>query len=465
MKRSLRRMLYVATVVSLLVLAGTGSRAMAHPLGNFTINHFLGIHVTQDTLHITYVVDMAEIPAFTEIRQIGVPLAPDVLRRYSSGTCSTLADGLILTLDGETLELDFLSSNASTPPGDSGVPTLRVRCGFQTGVGAGTLVIRDSNHSDRIGWREMVATSEVVPITTDLPSVSPSSQLSAYPDDSLTSVPDVREATVVIGQGSVITSRESPPAPVIALGSLVRIESLGWQEGLVAVGAALALGTGHALAPGHGKTVVAAYLVGSRGSARQAITLALATAVSHTIGVAILGVIAATAAMAFEPAMIYPYLSAVAGLVVLGIGVRLAWHQLRVRHHTHSHQHEHDHDEDHDHNHGSPLLSWRAVAALGLSGGLVPSASAVILLLGAVHIGQAWFGVLLVGAFGIGMSVALVASGLLAVFAQRWGWKLLGRPSSPSQLWRWVPRLAAGAVITLGFVMTVTALTDIPTIG
>lgn len=457
----IRRILLIAGMSALLVLAGANHRAGAHPLGNFTINHHVGIHLAGSVLSLDYVLDMAEIPAFAELREIGASNDPDAMVGYASPACDELSGGLRLALDGKAIELDLISASASTPPGNSGVPTLRVECGFRAMIGGGTLVVENTNHEDRIGWREMVATSEDLPITTDLPPVSPSARLTSYPTQGLASVPDVRKAVIEIGHGTVVTSSEPAPAPVTALGSLVQAESLGLGSALAATAAALALGAGHALAPGHGKTVVAAYLVGSRGSVRQAVVLALTTAISHTIGVAVLGVIAATATVTFEPAVIYPYLSVIAGLVVLGIGARLWWHLLQgVRRH-----HDHESHHGHDHSHPSSTLGWRSVAALGLSGGLVPSASAVVLLLGAIGLGQAWFGVILVAAFGVGMSLALVGSGLLAVLAQRWGWRVFaGRPSRTS-LVRWVPRVAAGAVVVLGAIMTIRAFGDISIIG
>ncbi len=432
------------------------SVALAHPLGNFTINHYVGIHITEDQLNLEYVVDMAEIPAFSAIRGIDADDST-ALDRYAFEACTEYAAGLTVSLDGERLDLEHSGSQAATPPGNAGVPTLRVACSYRTEVGPGTLMVFNANFEDRIGWREMVATSQGVAISTDLPSGSSSARLTAYPEDQLASPPDVRQATVVIGHGTVTESTAATPAPVTALGSLVQVESLGLGTSLIAIGAALALGTGHALAPGHGKTVVAAYLVGSRGTARQAIVLALATALSHTLGVAVLGVIAATATVTFEPAIVYPYLSTVAGLVVFGIGARLMWRLIRRTSHHHDHGHEHPHPP--------PTLGWKAVAALGLSGGLVPSASAVVLLLGAIHIGQAWFGIVLVAAFGIGMSVALVGSGLLAVLAQRMGWKLLNPRRSSGRLALWIPRAAAGAVVALGAAMTVSAFANLPIVG
>ena len=194
----------------------------------------------------------------------------------------------------------------------------------------------------------------------------------------------------------------------------------------------------------------------------QAVLLAGTTAVSHTLGVAVLGMIVATAASSFDPARLYPYLSALAGVVVLAIGARLLWMALRRGRRDH---HEHDH-EHHDHPHPHPRpLGWRSVAALGLSGGLVPSASAVVLLLGAVHVGRAWFGVLLIAGFGIGM--ARCPGWVGATRRRRPSLRMEGVPASAT-IWSSAPLgsgTAAVIVLALGAVMTIAAVGSIPTVG
>lgn len=476
--------------------------ALGHPLGNFTINHHVALAVENDSLEVDYVVDMAEIPAFTEISHLdsdGNGIASDSERQiYAADRCPELGVGLQLRLDGDALELEIVEADAITQQGQNDVPTLRIDCGFVTPIGAGELTIVNNNFPERIGWSEIIVSSAIAPITTELPAESRSAYLTNYPQGDLEEASDVRSGSMTIGSGSTVAGAA---APIVALSAAFDSEDTGFLAGLIAVGAALALGATHALAPGHGKTIVAAYLVGTRGTPRQAYILAGATAISHTAGVAVLGVIGATASLAFEPTMFYPYLSTVAGVVILVVGGRLLWLALNRRGHGHSHDHEHggnthhrgehsgddggghqhshddgghepshaehSHDREHDHAHPGagrekPELGWKSVAALGLSGGLVPSASAVVLLLGAVQLGRAWFGVLLVTAFGIGMATALVGSGLLAVAAHRFGWKWFAGKRPESMLWRWVPITAASAVVILGLVLTINAIGDLP---
>ncbi len=472
------RFLFVLAILMIPVVAS------AHPLGNFTISHHVALAVKDDSVDVNYLVDIAEIPAFVEIDGLDIDgdgtASESELAAYATSSCPELGHGLNLRLDDEILDLTTTASEATTRPGQNEVPTLFVECSFTAAVGVGVLTVDNMNFPERIGWAEIIVSSESVPITTDLAADSQSAYLTSYPQGDLAAAPDIRTGSVIIGQG---TSVAGAAAPFVALSSAFEPENTGFVAGLLALGAALALGATHALAPGHGKTIVAAYLVGTRGTPRQAFVLAGSTAISHTVGVAILGVMAATASVAFEPTVFYPYLATIAGVVILVVGARLLWLALHRRGHGHSHDHEHDHAHGHDHGEhgdgghthshdeththetggdGQPELGWKAVAALGFSGGLVPSASAVVLLLGAIQLGRAWFGVMLVAAFGIGMASALVGSGLLAVAAHRYGWKWFAGRRPQSNLWRWVPVTAASAVVLLGLVLTANAVGDLP---
>jgi ABC-type nickel/cobalt efflux system permease component RcnA len=182
---------------------------------------------------------------------------------------------------------------------------------------------------------------------------------------------------------------------------------------LLSVLAAMALGAPHALSPGHGKTVMAAYLVGSRGTVRQAVGLGLTVTVSHTIGVLVLGGVSLSAAAVIPPERLYPILGLVSGAIVVAIGAWLVLGRIRAiraeraadHSHLHPHDHEHAHEHDHDHHeedgwhsHGGlrhthvpprdRSLGWRGLFGLGLAGGMVPSVSALILLLGSIAAGR-----------------------------------------------------------------------------
>ena len=185
-----------------------------------------------------------------------------------------------------------------------------------------------------------------------------------------------------------------------AFTALVGERSLSPGFALVALLLAVGLGAAHALAPGHGKTVMAAYLVGLRGTLRQAATIGATVTLTHTAGVLLLGLVLTTSgAVASE--RVYPWLGLGSGLLLAGVGIGLLVRARPGHGHGHPHPHEHpdpDHPHPHDHDHtgavpgaGRPL-GWRGLVALGLAGGLVPSPSAVVVLLGGIALGQAWFG-------------------------------------------------------------------------
>jgi ABC-type nickel/cobalt efflux system permease component RcnA len=266
--------------------------------------------------------------------------------------------------------------------------------------------------------------------------------------------------------------------PIVVLASLV---------------VAFGLGALHALSPGHGKTVMAAYLVGTRGSTRHAVGLGLAVTVSHTIGVLVLGLISLSFAAVIPVERLYPILGVASGTIVIAIGSwlivqrvldvrrtrRIAaeherQHAVGLEHeHVHEHLHaEHEHVERDAaagwHSHGgirhthlpssSKQLSWRGLVALGLAGGMVPSVSALILLLGSFSLGRPAFGVVLTVAFGLGMAVVLVGVGVALVRASSLVERFAGVRVGAS-VGRWLPAATAVVVVTAGALMTVQALT------
>src|SRR5207245_488249 len=169
------------------------------------------------------------------------------------------------------------------------------------------------------------------------------------------------------------------------------------------------LGAFHALTPGHGKTVMAAYLVGTRRTHRQALFLALSVALSHTAGVLGLAVLTLAGSAVLAPERAYPYLSTASGAVVVALG---AWMVATRFRHAHAHRHAHEHERP------TTALGWRSLATLGLAGGLVPSASALVLLLGAISLHRSELGLVLVVAFGVGMAAVLVGVGQALVGAR-----------------------------------------------
>jgi nickel/cobalt exporter len=248
----------------------------------------------------------------------------------------------------------------------------------------------------------------------------------------------------------------------------------------VAIGIAFALGAAHALTPGHGKTIVAAYLVGSRGTLKHAAFLGGMVTLTHTITVFLLGLATLFLFQYVVPQKVTQVLGAISGLSIVAIGGWMLYKRLRGAGHTHSHDHDHDHDHSHSHDHvhdhhhhdhphqhthshthshgpGGHThmpdeISWSGLAALGASGGLVPCESALVLLLSAIALRRVGLGLVLLVSFSLGLALVLMGIGVLVIYAKN----LLpgGGNSSGNPFFRWMPVASAAVVMVLGMLMT-----------
>jgi ABC-type nickel/cobalt efflux system permease component RcnA len=247
---------------------------------------------------------------------------------------------------------------------------------------------------------------------------------------------------------------------------------------LAACLAAIGWGAAHALTPGHGKAIVGAYLVGSRGTTGHALYLGLTVTATHTIGVFTLGLIALLASRHVLAEQLFPWLAAVSGVIVIALGVsmlvkraRLLFHPRmlhqrphRVGHHhdphDHNHQnHPHDHGEHHGHSHLPPgadgaAVTVRSLLGLGISGGLLPCPSALVLLLTAMSLQRTGFGLLLLIAFSLGLAGVLTGVGLLFLK----GSQLLQASPRVAAMSRYIPAVSAVVILILGVGITVEAV-------
>jgi ABC-type nickel/cobalt efflux system permease component RcnA len=240
---------------------------------------------------------------------------------------------------------------------------------------------------------------------------------------------------------------------------------------LVSVVVAAGLGAFHALEPGHGKTVVAAYLVGSRGTAWDALLLGLIVTASHTAGVYLLGAVTLYASRYLVPEHLYPWLGVVSGFTIASLGFLLFLRRYAGRTDPHSHadhhHHRHDprnhddgttHDPSHVHghtHHGAEAVSPRELVALGVTGGIVPCPAALVVLLSAVSLNRVGFGLLLIVAFSVGLAAVLIAIGLLTVYARRFMSRFHGEGRL---ITRWLPLSSAGVITFLGVAIAMQAL-------
>jgi nickel/cobalt transporter (NicO) family protein len=466
-----RRGAVLAALATILLVAGA-TGAAAHPLGNFTVNTYSGLRVGPDRLAVDYVLDMAEIPTFQARQAIDTDhdgrVAGPEANRWRDQECPRLASGLRATLDGRRVPLAVTGSALRFPKGVGGLETLRLECALAAPLPAGrALAYADTNLEGRVGWREITAVGDRTTLeAADVPLTSVSARLTRYPSDQLGSPLDQRSASLRFHAGGppapatggpagdAPTSRGGVDRATAAFTALVGERSRSSRFALVAILLAVVLGGAHALAPGHGKTVMAAYLVGLRGTLRQALTIGATVTVTHTAGVLLLGlVLSTTRAVASE--RVYPWLGLASGLLLAAVGVGLLA-RARTGHphgHDHPHGHGHHHPHDHDHHHAAgPPLGRRGLVALGLAGGLVPSPSAVVVLLGGIAIGRAWFGVALVLAYGLGMAATLTGVGLLLARLRTRMDRRLRLPggSLPARLGRLLPAVTASVIVLVG---------------
>jgi ABC-type nickel/cobalt efflux system permease component RcnA len=203
------------------------------------------------------------------------------------------------------------------------------------------------------------------------------------------------------------------------------------------------------LSPGHGKTIVTAYLVGQRGTARHAALLGLIVTATHTVGVFALGLVTLLLSRFVVPDQLYPWLNLATGLLVVGIGASVLaarWRHRRAHLNAHGHHHHHEH--------GEGAITRRSLVAVGVSGGLLPCPSALVVLLAAISLHRIAFGLLLIVAFSAGLALSITGIGLVAVLAKR----AFRRLSFEGRVLGAVPAISALVIVLAGVGMTVHAL-------
>ncbi|MHC5936776.1 nickel/cobalt transporter [Nostoc sp.] len=430
-------------------------RANAHPLGNFTINHYAGVQVATDGVAIDYVLDMAEIPAFQEINHLDTnrdrKAEPIETVQYPNQKCQEVNSHLELLINKQPLTLSLIKSTVEFPPGVGGLSTLRLSCNFQTPtelVGANELIFEDQFYPQRLGWREITVVANGVPIQGDFTSLSITNRLRDYPTELLSSPLDQRRISFKLNP-SLISSEQAPPPSVKSSSrldnaltgrsndvftNLITQENHNFLTILIALAIAFFWGGLHALSPGHGKTIVGAYLVGSRSTAQQALFLGLIITITHTAGIFALGLVTLGTSQFILTEQLYPWLSVISGVLVTVIGLNLFISRLQGTQVSHSHDdvhsHQHSHDSHHHHNHvhhehshlppdgDVSSMKWSSLLALGISGGLLPCPSALVVLLSAIALERIGFGLALVSAFSLGLAAVLTGIGLMLVYAK-----------------------------------------------
>jgi nickel/cobalt exporter len=448
----MRKVLLALIALSALVLPGA---ALGHPLGNFTVNRYSEIVLSGDRIYVRYALDLAEIPTVQEGATVRAP-----------GFAGEVAEQLVLEVDGQRVPLVPLQHAVRARPGAGGLDTLRfdaVLAAPESAEGR-ELVYRDLNFEPRIGWREIVAVvSEGARVlSSDVPDSSRSDALRSYPDNLLSSPLDVISARVAYdpgeGPGTVPTLVGSPAPPASAGGfeSLIAREDLGVGVVLVSLLVAMFWGAAHALTPGHGKAIVAGYLVGTRGRPRHAFLLGLVVTATHTAGVFALGLVTLTLSQFIVPERLYPWLTVASGFLVVGVGASVLVGRLR-RAQGHSHGHDHRHHHHHDNHHHDRGYGRGGLVGVGIAAGLLPCPSALVVLLSAIALHRIGFGLALIVAFSLGLAATITAIGLVAVLARR----SFGRLSLDGPIVRALPAASALLILAVGVGITVNALPEV----
>jgi nickel/cobalt exporter len=537
-----RKRIYCFALIALCLLVG--QRSFAHPMGNFSVNHYSKISVESDGIKVSYIIDLAEIPTYQELQQgnVTADVADPAVTRFVGLRGAELGRGLSLLVDGKRLALRLVSSQVIFPPGAGGLPTMKMGFVYRAdyprvegtadpsntlrsgrddkGEGgafgkdrlvaerAGGLQYSDGNYPGHAGWKEIVADAAGL-ISSSAPATDRSAGLTNYPTDLLNSPPQDLSAVIqfrypvadtsvgrtISHSSNELSSRpkrsavEGPAAltarmrakrvvpdasapalvakaeplhlqanhqatPRSAFTELITTRSMSLWFLITAAFIAFGLGALHALEPGHGKTIVAAYLVGSRGTARHALLLGLIVTASHTAGVFALGAITLYASRYIVPEQLYPWLGVFSGLTIAGLGGYMflrRWSGLDL-------DHSHTSGQLHSHWFSSAKRSDVAPAptrrvslyqlfALGITGGIIPCPAALVVLLSAFALHRIGLGFFLIIAFSLGLAAVLISFGMLMVYGRRFMARLqVNGPFST----RWLPVASAAFMTILG---------------
>ena len=399
-----------------------------------------------------------------------------------------VSSGLELRADGRPLELGApRHARLGFPPGQGGLLLTRVEADFSAGLppGARRVELVNRAYSDRIGWRAVqVLPGSGTDVSSSVPATDPTDGLRSYPEDLLSSPPDEREASFEVRPGSgEVTAPQGlaggDGSQDRALDGFANSLAGGDSHGLLIVfllGAAFGWGALHALSPGHGKAMVAGYLVGSRGTPRHALILGITVTATHTAAVFALGLVTLAASEYVLPEDLYPWLGLASGLMVAGIGLTVMrsrfrrWRALRAQasregdglgggHEAHGgghdHGHHHSHRDHHHTHHDDGPITMRGLLGLGVSGGIVPCPSALVVLIAAISQHRVGLGMLLIVAFSLGLAATLTAAGLAVIYGGRLMARL--RPERRifgSRLAGALPAISASVIVLAGVLIT-----------
>ena len=499
----MRKGIYILT--ALLICAAAAS---AHPLGNFSVNEYSRLEVGKTGIKVRQILDLAEIPTLQAQTAIDTDqngaLDEAELNAYVRQITPEILSNLLLSVNDRPVEIRAEKQNASVKEGAGGLSTLRIEWDLIGDLpeleNVNRVRFENKNYADRIGWREIVVARQngINIFDSTAMGSGATDEIKTYPQDTLAAPLHEKSAEFSFATGTLpenaklLQDRDghltSAAAQKDRLAEFLELREITPAIALFGLLLAFGLGSVHAMSPGHGKTVVGAYLVGSRGTVKHAAFLGMTVTVTHTLGVFALGLITLFASSYILPERIMPFLNFVSGLLVFFIGISLfkdrlfgafGWKKDEHHHggHTHSHANSHANAHSHDdahahgaHEHDGPshthggsththlppeAITWKGLLALGISGGLLPCPSALVLMLSAIAKGHAGYGLILTIAFSIGLAATLTAVGMIFLYGGKvFGGSKLGQ----NRIFKALPAVSAFVIACVGAVICYNSL-------
>jgi len=460
-------------------------------LGNFSVNHYSRIEVEKSQIKLRAVLDLAEIPTFQESQTIDTDkdgsLSEEELNHYAEKISPGYISNLLLSVNKKTIELRPTAKNISLPTGSGNLPTLRIEWDLigdlpNSETAIQKLRFENKNNHERIGWNEIVVgrVSGINIFDSTAKGSGITDELKSYPQETLSSPLTERTAefsftsSTIPPNSKILQNRDghvSTPVEKDKFAELIAVPEITPTIILFGLLVAFGLGALHALSPGHGKAVVGAYLVGTKGTPKHALFLGATVTITHTLGVFALGLLTLFASNYILPERLMPFLNFVSGLLVLFIGLTLFKNRLfsvlgyqSNEHHHAEDLHEHDNlPENFTHTHGGSThthvppknVTWRSLLALGISGGLLPCPSALVLMLSAISLNRIGYGIVLTLVFSFGLAATLTAVGLAFLYIG----KLFDNPSlSGNRVIQALPVFSAFVIACVGAVICYNSL-------
>jgi nickel/cobalt exporter len=460
----------------------------AHPMGNFSVSHYTRLEVSAHGVDVTYVLDLAETPTYELLRdwKLNANSPPAALEEKAREQARQWMSGLDFRVGGKRVEPSLVQSAIALSAAPGGLATARIASTLHLDAAPGRLEFEDHNYAGRGGWKEIAigARDGASIVKASQTGIERSGMLTSYPAQppprdlraavewrtgaraaSSPKIVPIEQPKPVEAESSAAAPNSGTPAREDFLARLLGKKQIGLGLMLAGIAVAFGLGAVHALSPGHGKTIVAAYLVGSRGTMPHAAFLGAMVTFTHTISVFALGLATLFLSRYVVPGKIIPVLGAISGLSIIAIGAWLFSKRLRQlrapQPHSHDHPHDHDHGHTHEHfhEHGGGHthvpqgdITLGSLIALGASGGLVPCPSALVLLLSSIALGHIGAGLILLVAFSFGLAGVLMSIGMLVLYAKH----LLPDPAKTSRhpAFRLIPVLSALVIVCVGVLMT-----------